>query len=120
MSIAVDLAPKGPEHPWFVEVLDHDNLWSRRRSQVAAILGPAVWIGLAMGGIARLNHDRDGLADHRTHLGHEIASFFEVERVSRGIMPGDLFPTIIDCRSIPAFQLEQFSMGKLVARGRGR
>ena len=55
--------------------------------------------------IARLANDRDGVADHRAHLRHKVGGLFEVEAIAPGVVLGDLLPTVVDRRRIPAPQL---------------
>src|ERR1041385_2476078 len=56
MGVAVDFAPKRADNPRFVQVLQDDNFWARRRGDVATVLAPGVRVRLLMFRIARLNN----------------------------------------------------------------
>src|SRR5262249_15592729 len=83
VDIGIDLAPEGAKGVRFIEVLDNDDLWPRLGGDVFAIFRPGIGIVLAMGLLAGLNYDGDGVADHRPHLRHEVAYFFQVKPIAR-------------------------------------
>jgi len=112
VDAAVDFAPKRPDHPRLVEVLHHHDLRPRHAADVGPILAPGVWVVLRMLPVARLADDRHGVADHRPHRRHEIASLLEIEAVFRGVVPGDLLPTVVDGGRVPALKLQQFGVSQ--------
>ena len=71
---------------------------------------PRAWCVLLLG-------SGDGVAEHRTHRGHEVASFFEIEAIRSRISPGDLFPAIVDGGRVPALELEEVRVGQHDRRG---
>ena len=88
-----------------------DNLRARHAGDVAAILARRAVLRFVRR-VARLDDQRDRVADHRPHLRHEVARLLDVDTFARVVMLRDLFPAVVDRRRIPAFELEQFSEGE--------
>src|SRR5207248_389348 len=93
-----------------VEVLDDDDL---RPGLVGDVTAIRTYIGRRLVRfIARLDNERDGVPGDGPHLRHEVAELFVVEGGSRDVVPGDLFPAVVDGGRVPALQLEQVGVAE--------
>ncbi|GGF19656.1 hypothetical protein GCM10011321_08950 [Youhaiella tibetensis] len=61
-----------------------------------------------MARIAGFDLQRDGVADHRPELGHEILDNIAIDDAAT-IDPADLFPSIVDGRRREAAQAQQIT-----------
>ena len=116
VDVAVHLTPKGADHTRLVEVLHHYDLGTRKAGNVAAVFAPCIRIGLPMPGIAWLDDHRHRMADHHAHLRHEVASLLDIEACHCRVMPGDLFPAIVDGGRVPALELEKIAVREATGR----
>src|SRR5262245_5491241 len=103
MHVAVDLAPEGPDHCRFIQILHHHYFRPGRSRQMLPVVIPAIWVLLPAVWIAGFDHDRDRVTNHRAHVRHEIAGLFQVEPIPGGVAVGDLFPPVVDGWRIPSF-----------------
>ncbi len=112
VDVAVHLAPEGAVGVGFVEILDDDDFWAGDGADVGAVLFPSCRVVLRVLCIAGLYDTGHGIANHRSHVWHEIVGFLEVEGVEGGVVLGGLFPAVVDRGGIPAFKLEEFGVGQ--------
>jgi hypothetical protein len=113
MNVAVDLAPKRAVSVRLVQILHHVDFGARRTRDLFRVLGPRVRIARGMLAISRLNHDRNGAAHHRAGMRHEVGTRLQIEAVAGRILTGDLLPSVINCRSIPAAQFQHIAGSEL-------
>jgi hypothetical protein len=111
VRVAVYLAPEGADDVGFIKVLHDDYFGAGDAGDVTAVIEPGVGI-LFVRCVAGFDNDGDGVADHRTHVRHEVAGLFEVESIAGGVVFRDLFPAVVDGGSVPAFELEKIGMGQ--------
>jgi len=112
MDVAIHLAPIRPDVIRLVQVLDDDDLGPRSIGYKSAILTPGIRVVLGMVRIAWLDDHGNRIANHRTHLGHEIARLLHVKVPPRAILLRDGLPSVVNARSIPALELEQSFVGQ--------
>jgi len=57
--------------------------------------------------VAGLAGDRHGVAHHRAQVRHEVPRLLQIKRIGGGIVPGDLFPAVVNGRGVPSLQFEE-------------
>ena len=102
-----------------VEVLHDEDFWARLLAHVTPVFRPGAGMLLGMGGVARLDHHRHCVADHRPHLGHEVVERLAADPLARRVMGRDLLPAVVDRGRIEAAEFQQGGLIELRSAGGG-
>ena len=116
---AVHFAQGCPGRMRPVEVLHDQDLRARLLAHVAPVFGPGARMLLGMVGVARLDHHRHGVADHRPHLGHEVGERLAADSLPRRVVGRDLLPAVVDRGRIEAAEFQQGGLIELRVAGGG-
>ena len=112
MDVTIHFAPKRTYDRRLVEVLHDDDFRSGLGCDIPPVLAPRLGVVPGVLPIAWLENHGDGISHHWAHLRHEVPGLLQVERFGGGITCGDLLPTVVDRRSVPALQFQQRAVGQ--------